>query len=1065
MRIFIYRYCYLIFLTLLSFASNAQQYNFKNYTPINGLTSSLINNIFQDSKGYLWFSTQGGGVSKFNGKEFQNYTHKEGLVYGDITCIREDKEGNIWIASGTDGGVSKFDGTNFENYTTKEGLPDNSVYWIYCDAQNKVWLATMGGVVIYSNGVFSKISTSDTLSSKGVNAVTQDRNGIYWFALENGVSSFDGTQITNYAKHKKIYGKSFFSVLCDKKNNIWFGSTTGDVVKYNGKTFESLTLPEEVSNDFIGSIAEDKHENLWLATGHGAVKYDGYNYTLFNEKNGLLSNIVTSICPDYDGNVWIGTQQGGASILNNEAFVGYTTHNGLISNKITAICQNSDNEYIIGTLGLGLTTFSNNVFRTLKPIPELENSIIACLFIDSKNNLWVGTDNEVFVLSPNNGSYQLNKRFKKLADAPLYMATNITEDKHGNIWIASYGSGLFKLTGNSVKHFSTATGLASDNVLTMYKDNNETLWLGTNDAGVIKIARDKITNYSENDGLSSKSVWSIAEDNKHNMYFATSDAGICGFDGTKFYNYTTKDGLCSNNITTLLWDKTTNSLFAGTDKGINRFQITSGFKIDSLRYYGESEGFKGIEVSSNAVLKDNQGYIWFGTTNGLYRYNSRFDYPITVPPHLVLTNIKMFYQAVDWSKYTNAVDVHTNLPKNLQLSYSNNHLTFSFQALTTSEVRYTYILEGQDDEWSPLSSTPEASFTNIAPGKTYTFKVKAVNNNGLWSTDDISYTFTIRPPWWRTWWAYTLYAIFSVATVWAYIGYRTSKLKKEKQVLEEKVTERTIELNASNLRLSEAIHTITDSMNYAQRIQQSFLTSEKLLDNSLKNYFILYKPQNIVSGDFYWAYDMPDRTLVACADSTGHGIPGAFMSLIGISLLNEITHSKNIYEPTALLNELRRIIILALNPEQSDEGGKDGMDMALISIFKNKDASGNTKIHFACANNTLCVVSNENNQPQLTEYKGDKQPVGFYSNMKPFTPQEITVKKGDMLYMFTDGFPDQFGGPKGKKFMAKQLKKVLQSLYGLPQHEQKQKLENIYHNWKGNIEQIDDITVMGVLIS
>lgn len=1067
------KYHFLIF-PLLCFFLNiamAQQYNFKNFTPKNGLASSIVINIYQDNSGYLWFATQGGGVSRFNGKDFNNFTTKDGLIANDITCISEDKLGNIWI--GTTDGVSKFDGLNFYNYTVNEGLVDNAVRSIYIDDKNDIWFATSGGGISFFDGKsFKKITETDGLSSNVVYAITQNKKGDYWFAMENGVSKYDGIRITNYDKTNILAEKTFFSIASDSKGNVWFGSVNTGVIKYNGTHFEDIKLPDEVSKDFIGSIAEDKHGNIWFATEHGALKFDGIEYTLFNEKKGLSSNAVLSITTDYEGNVWIGTQQGGVNLFSSEAFVNYTPKYGLISNKITTVFQTKDGEYIIGTLSNGITVLSNNTFSHLTSIPELSQSIISSIAIDNENNLWVGTTDGLFILKKQNGTYVLSNRIRKINDISLQQVVNIFQDKKGAIWIATYGAGLFKIDNNEEKQYSTANGLISNDILTMFKDSKDVIWLGTNDAGVVKFENGKFVNYSEKDGLANKSVWTIAEDDNHNMFFGTIEGGISCFNPSivntasqQFKTISTKEQLCSNNITALVWDNIDKSLWVGTDKGINKLKLTPDFKVKSLRYYGEHEGFKGVEVNQNAVLIDKKGLIWFGTTNGLSMYNRKFDYPNLTPPKLRLSNISLAYQNVDWRKYADSVDLRTNLPCNLVLSHLNNHLTFDFQALTTNNVKYTYILEGQDNDWSPLSVNTEANFTNIAPGKTYTFKVKAISSNNVWSNDVVAFSFTIKPPWWQTWWFYSLSALTIVGGVFGFINYRTSQLAKEKKVLEEKVIERTLELKGSNDKLSDAIRAITDSLNYAQRIQQSFLTSKNILKQTLKEYFIIYKPRDIVSGDFYWTYELPDRTLIACADSTGHGIPGAFMSLIGISLLNEISHSKNMVEPAEILDELRRIIICALNPEQLDSGGKDGMDIILISIFKNPDVkSDEVRIHFSGANNALYLISDQNKKGEFMEFKSDKQPVGFYSNMKPFTQQEIIAKKGDLIYMGTDGYADQFGGIKGKKFMSRQLKILLTSIYALPLNEQEQILDQKFQDWKNVLDQVDDVTVIGIKI-
>jgi serine phosphatase RsbU (regulator of sigma subunit)/streptogramin lyase len=1049
--------------SLLSMPLFAQQFNFKNFGTKNGLAGSIVNTIFQDAHGFVWMGTQSGGISRFDGKQFKNYTKKDGVISNDITCINQDKQGNVWIASPD--GVSKYDGVSFTNYTEKEGLANNLVYSIYCDEQNNLWFATSGGgVSVFSNGKFIKtINKSSGLSSDVVFSIVQDKQKNYWFALDNGIAKYDGKIVTSYDSVSSVKGKIFFSTLADSKGNVWFGSVNEGVLKYDGENFEEVVLPKDVSKDFIGSIVEDKHNNIWLATDHGLLKLNDDHFFLYNETNGLSSNAVFSICIDYEDNIWIGTQSGGVNLLSSEAIVKLVNKKEFIDSKIGAIYQLNDDGYLIGTLSAGLNVFSDNSFTN---IPELKQNNVSCVRKLPDNNVWVGTgDDGIYILKEQGNKFSVSQHLKKIDGISLPLVSRIRETPDGVVLVATYGEGLFKIKGKTITHYSAVSGLPSSKIITMFLDTKSNIWLGTNDAGIIKMAPNGlITNYTEKDGLPSKSIWAITEDDKHNLYFGTNDAGIISYNGKEFKALDTKDGLCSNNVQALVWDKNHKNLIAGTDKGINKLYVNASCTIDSLRYYGEHEGFKGGEVNPGAILVDTKGLVWFGTTNGLFRYNPKYDYNTKVAPKLSLTGIRLAYQKVDWKQFTDSVDTRTNIPQNLTLSYENNHLTFDFQALTTSDVKYSYKLEGLDKEWSPLSVSNEANYTNIPPGRTYIFKVKAINNNGVESDGSTSFTFIIKLPWWQTWWFYLLVIALITLAVVMYINHRTAKLAEEKRVLEEKVVERTLELKNSNTRLSEAINAITDSMNYAQRIQQSFLTSEKVLNEILNDYFILYKPRDIVSGDFYWSHDLPDRTIVACADCTGHGIPGAFMSLIGLSLLNEISHSKGIIEPAAILDELRRIIILGLNPENSDSGGKDGMDITLISILKSKNTD-EVKVQFAGANNVLCVVSERNNQLELLEYKGDKQPVGFYSNMKPFTQQEILLKKGDMIYMFTDGYADQFGGEKGKKFMARQLKKSLLAISEMPTGAQKQNLDTTLISWQGDLEQVDDVTILGVKLS
>lgn len=229
-----------------------------------------------------------------------------------------------------------------------------------------------------------------------------------------------------------------------------------------------------------------------------------------------------------------------------------------------------------------------------------------------------------------------------------------------------------------------------------------------------------------------------------------------------------------------------------------------------------------------------------------------------------------------------------------------------------------------------------------------------------------------------------------------------------------------------------------------------------------KSFFILYKPKDIVSGDFYYALShkvqgsSKELFYMCTADCTGHGVPGAFMSMLGISYLNESIIEKNIIHPNEILNNMRTEIINALNPEGSEEESKDGMDCVLCAF----DFPG-MKLEFAAANNPLWLFRDG----AFTEYKPDKMPVGkYHDETKPFTLQTIDLKKGDIIYTFTDGFADQFGGPKGKKFKYKQLQETLLSVANLGMDDQKKILEKTFDDWKGNYEQVDDICVIGIKI-
>jgi two-component system, sensor histidine kinase LadS len=282
-------------------------------------------------------------------------------------------------------------------------------------------------------------------------------------------------------------------------------------------------------------------------------------------------------------------------------------------------------------------------------------------------------------------------------------------------------------------------------------------------------------------------------------------------------------------------------------------------------------------------------------------------------------------------------------------------------------------------------------------------------------------------------------------------------VREQNVILERKVEERTQEITLQKDIIEEKNKEILSSIHYAKRIQRALLASESLLNNNLPDYFILYKPKDIVSGDFYWADVAPDgKFLMLTGDCTGHGVPGAFMSLLNISIMHELTFGRNLSRPDLLLNTQRDAIIMALNPEGTDEVSKDGMDCVLCSYdFKNK------KMEFACANNPLWIVRDK----QLIEFKADKQPIGLHEGPKTdFTLHEVQLQAGDIVYTFTDGYADQFGGPKGKKYKFSQLKEKLVAISDKSMEEQKGILDKTFEEWKGNLEQVDDVLLIGIKI-
>ncbi len=433
-------------------------------------------------------------------------------------------------------------------------------------------------------------------------------------------------------------------------------------------------------------------------------------------------------------------------------------------------------------------------------------------------------------------------------------------------------------------------------------------------------------------------------------------------------------------------------------------------------------------------------------------------------PEVRITDVQLLPEKkTRWQKYSDNLD-HNDMPIDLVLPHSKHDLRFDYNVFNVTDpdaIGYEYKLVGLDDHWSKITKEKSAVFTNLKPGE-YNFKVKARSNDGFWSEQRASFSFKIKKPFWQTSECHLLIIILITVISYFLSRWRLSYLRKAKTKLEETVNERTQELAQKNDKLETAYleielknKDITDSLRYALQIQKAILPTKATIKASLPDSFILYKPKDIVSGDFYW-YDEDDTINIAAVDCTGHGVPGAFVSMVGYNALNNIVHDQHISEPGKVLKLLHKKVKMMLNQDSENTvATNDGMDIALCNID-----SKNKTIKYAGANRPLYYISND----QLEEIRGTRYCIGGYQteDERDFVTNEIRYKTGDCIYISSDGYADQFGGENGKKFMTKKLKALLVEISQLPMEQQKKQLEEALISWKGNHDQIDDILLIGI---
>jgi serine phosphatase RsbU (regulator of sigma subunit) len=366
--------------------------------------------------------------------------------------------------------------------------------------------------------------------------------------------------------------------------------------------------------------------------------------------------------------------------------------------------------------------------------------------------------------------------------------------------------------------------------------------------------------------------------------------------------------------------------------------------------------------------------------------------------------------------------------------------------LKQNSTQYQYIIDNEMKGWSKWSYNNTISLM-IKPGK-YTLQVRAKDIWGNRSEPKVV-SFIIEAPFTQTTLFYLLVLSAIFIVIIAVVRFREKQLKKDKRVLENKVKERTAQIEAQK-------EEITSSIEYASRIQMAMLPEDDHFRNSFSDYFVIFRPRDIVSGDFYWIGEDEHKIFFTVADCTGHGVPGAFMSTLGISTLDEIITNNANLTANSVLNLLREKIKTSLHQTGKQGEATDGMDVAFCILHKNR-----MTLEFSGAYNPMFLVHNG----EFMEYRADRMPIGiYYGEKESFTNYELKVNKGDIIYIFSDGFADQFGGPKKTKYMKYNLKKLLSEIHEKPMNVQRRILEDEFENWKGPANQIDDVTILGVKI-
>jgi len=749
-------------------ALHAQNYIFNNYGVEEGLPQSNVYAIVQDQKGYIWLGTES-GVARFDGKSFDIFSTEEGLSEVSVTAICQDKTGKMWLGH-INGGISIIDDNKIIKVKLPENISINRIFTIYMDHEGSIWLTTIGSGAIKITDATDdlqdlnnvKVITREDGLSNNVFDMLQDKNGIFWFITSDGIISYNEKENQfDFFSPTGMLNYQATSILEDRKGDLWFGTYHGGLIQYITKDREVryYTTYEGLSNNWVTTLAEDRRGNILIGTWTGGVSiFYGSSFENLSINEGLSSNKIRSIFEDREGNIWFGTQGGGASYYKGKRFLTYTEDDGLVDEHVSSINQDSEGNLWFGT-DKGITIFDpretnkSKAFKTFDKLDITGYKQVMSITEDLKGNIWIGTWGGG-VAKYNLATSRITS-YKVINTLVGNQVFDIAIDQKGDVWVATnQGISLYLPEKNIFKTYTTEDGLSGNEVATIFCDSEDNLWFGTRGGWLTFYDRKTFTTFDQ-DGLKHSSPTSLAEDKDGNIWIGTEGGGAYKYEPTSksFTHYSQQDGLLSDYITLTIADNHNNVWF-GTNRGLNKF-VNKEKKFFS---YGKAEGFSGIEAKHNAAYKDAAGNLWFGTIKGVSKYDADVDFVNLTEPltHIGRLRIKLR---------------DTLLVPDLRLKHSQNHITLDFIGICFSnsqKVRYTYMLENFDEDWVDPTDQNFATYTNLSPG-TYTFHVKASNNNNIWNKEATSYTFTITPPFWRETWFYILCIILAWGSIYAFI--------------------------------------------------------------------------------------------------------------------------------------------------------------------------------------------------------------------------------------------------------------------------------------------------------
>jgi len=789
-----------------------RHYGYQSWQTDGGLPQNTVHAVLQTSDGYLWIGTEAGLV-RFDSTQFKTFTQKNTPQLGSdlIYSLVQDRSGALWI--GTSSGITRYRDRTFESFPASDRALDSAVWSIHQDHAGNVWILTAGGLGFYDGHRFVAVTGLPPLSedsamldapdnslwlgtmeglrhapagsrqflaagpATAIQALAINHSGAAWAGTASGIETCGaGGNCTPLAFNAQTASEAQHDVHAlafDPRGRLWIGTDAG-LLSYEGKQFSRWTASDGLPSDRINLLFCDREAALWIGTSGGIARLVGGRIEALTPRAGFSSNLVLALDEDREGSLWIGTESGGLDILRDRKFTTYAAEDGISDDHIRAVYQDQSGAVWLGTSGGGLDRKDNNGFTALTTADGLSSNIVLSIAGAPNGDLWLGTPD-----------------------------------------------GLDRIHNHKVSIFTSADGLADDFVRSIYFDNQDTAWIGTR-RGLSQWKDGRFTTYTALDGLGSDLVGAILQSRDGSLWISTL-GGLTHLSHGVFHNFTEKDGL-SNRVVTALHEDTDGALWIGTNGGgLNRMRagkiqpvtsqiadlpanvysiledaegnlwLSSSTGIDRVNRealnraldgqagnvpvdeYGVADGMKISEASSGghpAAWSLQDGSLWFATLKGVATVD---------PAHLAMNRVPPLMSIEQLS----VDDEPQQTSSAATISPGRRRLAFEYAALSfvaPQKVRFEYKLDGFDRDWVDAGGRRTAYYTNLPPGR-YTFRVKACNNDGVWSLQPASVAIRLQPYFYQTFWFYLLLALTVALLGYAIYLWRLRQVESRFQVV------------------------------------------------------------------------------------------------------------------------------------------------------------------------------------------------------------------------------------------------------------------------------------------